>query len=74
MICHQTIENRVPIIPGIPEMMLANRIMEMPLPIPNSVICSPSHITKAEPAVKVRMMTMAGTKPFSVMMEKPEAV
>ena len=64
---------RVPIIPGIPEMMLANRIMEMPLPMPYSVICSPSHITKAEPAVKDRMMTIAGRKPCLVMMEKPEA-
>ena len=42
---------------GIREMMLANRIMEMPLPMPNSVICSPSHMTRAEPAVKARTMT-----------------
>ena len=41
------------------EMMLANRIMEMPLPMPNSVICSPSHMISAEPEVKVRMMTIA---------------
>ena len=59
--------------PGMPEMIFANRIMEMPLPIPNSVICSPSHITKAEPAVKDRMMTTAGRTPCLVMMEKPEA-
>ncbi len=31
---------------GIREMMPANRIMEMPLPMPCSVICSPSHMTK----------------------------
>ena len=31
----------------------------MPLPMPNSVICSPSHMTKAEPAVKLSTMTMA---------------
>ena len=41
------------------ETMPANSRMEIPLPIPNSVICSPSHIRKAEPAVKDRMMTTA---------------
>ncbi len=30
----------------------ANRMMEIPLPIPNSVTCSPIHITKEEPAMK----------------------
>ena len=39
--------------------MLTNRMIEMPLPMPNSVICSPSHMMRAEPDVKVRMMTMA---------------
>ena len=38
--------------------MPANRMMEMPLPMPNSVICSPSHMTKAEPAVKLSTMTI----------------
>ena len=37
----------------------ANRMMEMPLPMPNSVICSPSHIRKAEPATKAAIMTKA---------------
>ena len=46
--------------------MLANRIMEIPLPMPNSVICSPSHMIRAEPEVKVRMMTSATQKLFSV--------
>ena len=41
------------------EMMLAKRMMEMPLPTPNSVICSPSHMIRAEPEVKVRMMMIA---------------
>ena len=45
------------------EMMLANRIMEMPLPMPNSVICSPSHMIRAEPEVKVRIMTIADQTP-----------
>ena len=44
---------------GTRDMMPANRIMEMPLPIPNSVICSPIHITKEEPAMKETVMTRA---------------
>ena len=41
------------------ETIEANRMMEMPLPIPYSVICSPSHMIRAEPEVKVRMMMIA---------------
>ena len=48
--------------------MPANRMMEIPLPIPNSVICSPIHITKEEPAMKDTMMTRAGQKPVPVRM------
>ena len=44
--------------------MPANRMMEMPLPTPNSVICSPSHIRKAEPAVKDRTITRATQTPL----------
>ena len=44
---------------GTRDRMPANRMMEMPLPIPNSVICSPIHITKEEPAMKDTMMTRA---------------
>ena len=51
---------------GIREIMEANRIMEIPLPIPNSVICSPSHIMKAEPAVKVMTITMPVSTPVWV--------
>ena len=58
------------IILGNRETIPANRMMEMPLPMPNSVICSPSHIRKAEPAVKDRTMTMpthrAGRVPASI--------
>ena len=49
---------------GTRETMPAKRMMEMPLPMPNSVICSPSHMTKAEPAVKDTMMTMPAQMPF----------
>ena len=44
---------------GIREMMPANRIMEIPLPTPNSLHCSPSHIRKLEPATKAIMITRA---------------
>ena len=50
-ICHQTMAAIRPIMPGMPEMMLANRIRLMPLPMPNSVICSPSHMMAEAPAV-----------------------
>ena len=36
-------------------------IKEIPLPIPRSVICSPSHIIKITPQVNVRIVN--GTKP-----------
>ena len=49
----------VPIPAGMREIMEANRMMEIPLPIPNSVICSPSHMMNAEPATKVTMITNA---------------
>ena len=43
--------------------MPANRMIEIPLPMPNSVICSPSHMMKADPAVKDTMITMAAHQP-----------
>ena len=36
---------------GSPAMMPATMIMVMPLPMPRSVICSPSHITNSVPVV-----------------------
>ena len=41
----------------------ANRIMDMPLPIPFSFICSPIHMIRAVPAVKVSTMTMPTNTP-----------
>jgi len=38
---------------GSPARMLARMIMEMPLPMPRSVICSPSHIRNTVPVVSV---------------------
>ncbi len=36
--------------------MPAKMISEMPLPMPRSVICSPSHMMNAVPVVSVRIM------------------
>ena len=36
---------------------------EMPLPMPRSVICSPSHIRKAVPVVKVRIVMKRNAQP-----------
>ena len=51
--------------------MLAKRMMEMPLPMPNSVICSPSHMMSAEPEVKVMMMTIAAQMPLPSSVSRP---
>jgi hypothetical protein len=39
---------------GMPATMPAKMISEIPLPIPRSVICSPSHMMNAVPAVSVK--------------------
>ncbi len=46
---------------GNPMTMPAKMRSEMPLPMPRSVICSPSHITKMVPVVKVSIVVR--TKP-----------
>ena len=53
---------------GIRERMPAKSRIEIPLPMPFSLICSPSHIISAEPAVKTSTMTIAANhmpKPLS---------
>ena len=50
---------------GTRDRMPANRMMEMPLPTPNSVTCSPIHMTKEEPAMKETMITSAGQMPVA---------
>ncbi len=42
---------------GMLAMIPAKMISEMPLPMPRSVICSPSHMMKAVPAVRVIMVS-----------------
>ena len=40
---------------------------DMPLPIPRSVICSPSHITKIAPTVRITVVVRLKMKPgFSI--------
>ena len=48
---------------GSPAAMPAKMISEMPLPMPRSVICSPSHITKTVPAVSVIAVMILKAKP-----------
>ena len=43
--------------------MPAKMINEIPLPMPRSVICSPSHMIKAVPAVKVMTVMIRKGQP-----------
>ncbi len=43
--------------------MPAKMISEMPLPMPRSLICSPSHMMKAQPVVRVRMVSRRNAQP-----------
>ena len=63
------LRRELPMLPtmlGTRDRMPANRMMEIPLPIPNSVIYSPIHMTKEEPAMKEIMMTRATQTPEPV--------
>ena len=42
-----------PIADGCPDTMLANIFIDIPLPIPRSVICSPNHIKNIVPVTRV---------------------
>ena len=43
--------------------MPAKMISDMPLPMPRSVICSPSHMMNAVPVVSDRMVSSMNPKP-----------
>ena len=45
--------------------MPAKMISEMPLPMPRSLICSPSHMTTAHPVVSDRMVIRRKPQPGS---------
>ena len=47
---------------------------DMPLPTPRSVICSPSHITKTDPVVSVRMVSSRKPQPGSYTSGRPPAM
>jgi len=50
-----------------------NRLI--PLPIPRSVICSPSHMIKAEPVVRVSTVIALNPQPgFSTILKLPDRV
>jgi len=43
--------------------MPAKMISDIPLPIPRSLICSPSHMTKAQPVVNVSTVINRNPQP-----------
>ena len=49
----------------------AKMISEIPLPIPFSVICSPSHMMKAVPAVSVITVISLNAQPVLITMDVP---
>ena len=49
-------------------------ISEMPLPIPRSEICSPSHMTKAQPVVSVSTVISRKPQPGVTTSEAPPGV
>ena len=59
---------------GRPTTMPAKMISEMPLPMPRSLICSPSHMTKALPVVSVSMVISRKPQPGLGTSEAPPGV
>jgi hypothetical protein len=52
-----------PTAPGSPATIPERMIMEMPLPTPRSVICSPSHMRNMVPVVMVMVAVMRNGQP-----------
>ena len=48
---------------GKPTTMPTKIMSDIPLPMPRSLICSPSHMMKAEPVVSVRMVIRVKDQP-----------
>ena len=59
---------------GRPTTMPAKMISEMPLPMPRSLICSPSHMTNAHPVVRVRMVIRTKPTPPAGTIRPPPGV
>ncbi len=53
----------LPMAPGKPTTMPVKMISDMPLPMPRSLICSPSHMMNAVPVVSERMVIKMKPKP-----------
>ena len=64
-----TNSNKPPMAPGRPAAIPAKIRMEMPLPSPRSVICSPSHIRNMVPATK--LTTAVTRKPIPGLITRP---
>ncbi len=63
---HWPVERLVQMFPmalGRPTTMPAKMISDMPLPIPRSLICSPSHMMKAVPVVRVSIVMATKDQP-----------
>ena len=48
---------------GRPTTIPVNMMSDMPLPMPRSLICSPSHMMNAEPVVSVSMVIKINRRP-----------
>ncbi len=59
---------------GSPTTMPAKMISEMPLPTPRSLICSPSHMMKAQPVVRVSTVIRRKAQPGSGTSAAPAGV
>ena len=57
-----------PMAPGNPATMPPRMIIEMPLPTPRSVICSPSHMRNIAPVVMVMVATNRNCQPGDITM------
>ncbi len=55
-----------PIAAGRPATMPPKMIIEMPLPMPLSVICSPSHMRNMVPVMSVRTVVKRNARPGSM--------
>ncbi len=54
--------------------MPAKMMSEMPLPMPRSEICSPSHMTKTVPVVRVRTVSSLKPQPGLMTTDAPAGV
>ena len=58
--------NVPPMAPGSPATIPAKMIIEMPLPMPRSVTCSPSHIRNMVPVTRLMTAIIRKPRPGSI--------